>query len=289
MGFLLILLDGVGVGEDDPKRNPFARLPSRYFPRRGVSLKPPFYGTVREVDARLSVPGLPQSATGQTSILTGINAAMVIGKHLPSLPNRELVELLAEYNILKILKERGKKVAFANAYRPDFLNRLIRRVSVTTASVLASSLPIFTLEDLNEGKAIYQDFTNHFLIERGYPVSPLKPEEAGRRLANISASYDFTLYEYFKTDIIGHRGDLSAACTLIAELENFLTSLLSHINLDEETVAIISDHGNLEDLSTKEHTENPVPLLAFGREKKTLIDEVASLTDLTPAILSILG
>jgi 2,3-bisphosphoglycerate-independent phosphoglycerate mutase len=288
MSFLLILLDGVGVGENDPERNPFARLPSRYFPRRGVKISPPFGGIVRQIDASLSMPGSPQSATGQTSILTGINASKAIGKHLSGLPNRELMEIIAEYNILKLLKERGKRVAFANAYRPDFFNRLMSRISVTTASSLASSLKFFTIEDINKGKAIYQDFTNRFLIRRGYPTSELTPEEAGIRLAEISSSYDFTLYEYFKTDIAGHRADLPAACLLISELEGFLQSLLSRFDLERGTVAIISDHGNLEDLSIKEHTENPVPLLAFGKEKKSLISEVAALTDITPTILNLL-
>jgi bisphosphoglycerate-independent phosphoglycerate mutase (AlkP superfamily) len=53
------------------------------------------------------------------------------------------------------------------------------------------------------------------------------------------------------------------------------------------TLIISSDHGNLEDLSTKSHTLNPVPLMAIGLHSKSF-QQVADLTQVTPSIIKIL-
>jgi phosphopentomutase len=67
---------------------------------------------------------------------------------------------------------------------------------------------------------------------------------------------------------------------------------------DEAGLILIIDHGNLEDLSTRHHTRNDVPLLLIGSQAlrtqfiKELIQVSGSrtklnLTDVTPAILNL--
>ena len=70
-----------------------------------------------------------------------------------------------------------------------------------------------------------------------------------------------------------------------ALLEGFMASF------DPEAVLLIvtSDHGNLEDLSTKTHTRNPVPFIAAGSACREMTSGLGDLTDVTPAILRILG
>ena len=41
---------------------------------------------VKGIDACLGVGGIPQSATGQTALFTGLNAAQFLGYHLPAFP-----------------------------------------------------------------------------------------------------------------------------------------------------------------------------------------------------------
>jgi len=74
---LLFFIDGIGVGSSDPERNPLATasfptlaLTETSVPRARAG--PPL--VAHGIDAALGVPGLPQSATGQTAILTGVNA-----------------------------------------------------------------------------------------------------------------------------------------------------------------------------------------------------------------------
>ena len=74
VGVLLLFVDGVGLGERDPDKNPLLRARLRRL-RVAQGLPPPDpTGLLVPTDACMGVPGLPQSATGQTAILAGVNA-----------------------------------------------------------------------------------------------------------------------------------------------------------------------------------------------------------------------
>jgi bisphosphoglycerate-independent phosphoglycerate mutase (AlkP superfamily) len=64
--------------------------------------------------------------------------------------------------------------------------------------------------------------------------------------------------------------------------------VLSLVDLTRTTVLLTSDHGNVEDLSTRNHTLNPVPTLAWGPARERVARRVRTLADITPAILEIL-
>ncbi|HET7322574.1 MAG TPA: hypothetical protein VFI96_08785, partial [Longimicrobiaceae bacterium] len=115
---LLLFLDGVGLGEDDPGVNPFARAE---LPTLGALLGGD-EGMMIAADARLGVPGLPQSGTGQTALLTGVNAAERMGRHFGPWVPTALREMLAAQNLLSRAAAAGRRVAFANAYPEGFLS-----------------------------------------------------------------------------------------------------------------------------------------------------------------------
>jgi bisphosphoglycerate-independent phosphoglycerate mutase (AlkP superfamily) len=52
-------------------------------------------------------------------------------------------------------------------------------------------------------------------------------------------------------------------------------------------VLLTSDHGNLEDLSTRRHTNNPVPALLVGAQalRDSFAASLKDLADVTPAII----
>jgi bisphosphoglycerate-independent phosphoglycerate mutase (AlkP superfamily) len=149
------------------------------------------------------------------------------------------------------------------------------------------------LEDLAEGRAVSHDFTNRFLIERGFDVRECPPEVAGRNLARLAADHDFTLYEHFITDRIGHHRDRKLSWNLTREhvplLTRFVRAVLEAADLSRQTVVITSDHGNIEDAATRSHTINPVATLAFGPASEHISARVRSLPDVTPAIVEVLG
>jgi len=290
---LMFFVDGVGAGERDPDRNPFARIDARYFGnwRDDPSGKPlPRGGFFVPADARLGVPGLPQSATGQTTLLTGVNAPRLIGRHLSGFPNEALRSLLSERSILRTVVDRGGAADFVNVFHPEFHaagERVFERpLSATTWATRAAGLPYSTIDELRAREAIHHEFTNREMQRRGYDVPEFSPEEAALILAARSTRFDLTLYEVFRTDLAGHRQDMEIAMSQAAEIEIFLEALLAAVDLEETLVVVCSDHGNLEDLSFRGHNENPAQTLLFGPEAAERARGIADLADVGQTILA---
>jgi 2,3-bisphosphoglycerate-independent phosphoglycerate mutase len=295
LSVLLIFIDGIGIGEDNPQRNPCANnafVILNNVRNDGPTKLLPYGGIMVSVDATLGIEGLPQSATGQTTLLTGVNAAKVLGGHKQGFPNKKLRDILKEKSILKRVTESGGHAAFMNAFRPRFFRykteEIISKLSVTTVANWVAELPFFTLQDVIDKKALYQDFTNIDLIARGFQMPVYSPQQAGKILACAAREYDFCLYEYFKTDHAGHSQNMNRATEEIVKLEEFLKALLSHIDFDRCTLIVTSDHGNIEDLSVRTHTANKIPAMIWGSHTRHLKDTIKSLTDIVPFILNIL-
>jgi len=292
---IFIFIDGLGIGEHDLIKNPCAQNEIKlfnFFQADSFPQKILFDGIVKPIDAQLGVPGLPQSATGQAALFTGMNAARLLNKHLSGFPNKELRQLLEKHSIHVKLKHKGKRPAFINAYRPIFFEKgpeaLLRFLSVTSIANWKANLKFFDFNDLRSEQAIYHDFTNIELIKRGYEVPLFTAEQAGQILAIVSQNYDFCLYEYFKTDWAGHAQDLNYAVQILSQLERFIITVLNHTDLSRTTVILTSDHGNIEDLSVHTHTSNLVPLMVWGQYKDQLIAGIESLTDVSPQLLKLI-
>ncbi|HMF55870.1 MAG TPA: hypothetical protein VK619_05890 [Pyrinomonadaceae bacterium] len=290
MHALLFFVDGLGIGRRDD-----------YNPLNGLADAEPlavfqddepvllYDGVLVRTDARLGVEGRPQSASGQTTILTGINAPKLLGYHKQGFPNRALLEIIKTHSIFLQLKLKGiEQNVFANAYTQNFFEQRPRWVSATTAAVEAANMRFNDLDDMRAGRAIFMDYTNGFLIERGEDAMPRTPEEAGEILARITSEHNFTLYEYFITDKVGHAQDMKSARMVLSNLARFLRSLLSQLDFKQTTVILTSDHGNIEDLSKRNHTLNDVPTLIWGAHAHSVASRVHSLADITPAILDVL-
>ena len=81
---------------------------------------------------------------------------------------------------------------------------------------------------------------------------------------------------------------LQSNLELLNQFDIVLGSLLDDWQ-QTDLLLITSDHGNLEDLYTRRHTANPVPLLLVGNKKlRRHFDGVTDLSGVAPAILKIL-
>ncbi len=290
MSVLLFFIDGLGIGTRGP-HNPLDGLhdaePLAIFQDEEPEML--HDGRLVRTDACLGVEGRPQSASGQTTILTGINAPAAIGYHKQGFPNQALLQIIQEHSIFLQLKQAGVgPITFANTYTQRFFTERPRWISATTGAVEAAGMRFNILEDLIEGRAVYQDFTNAMLIERGESVSLRSPEEAGTILAGIVGEHQFTLYEYFITDKMGHAQDMQGARAVLQALARYIRALLAHLDLSSTTVLLTSDHGNIEDLSVRNHTLNLVPTLIWGRGRDHLASRIESLADITPVIVETL-
>src|SRR4029453_6591674 len=287
---VLFFIDGLGIGQRG-KSNPLDGLPNA-LPLAVFQNEAPetfLDGIVVPTDPTMGVEGRPQSASGQTTILTGVNAPLTLGYHKQGFPNKALLKILQQHSIFRQLKTAGVgPITFANAYTSWFFNARPRWVSATTAAVEAADMNFRTVSDLINDNAVYQDFSNRVLIERGEPVLERSALEAATVLARIAAEHRFTLYEYFITDKIGHAQDMSAAKTTLTELASFIRHLLTKLDLEHTTVILTSDHGNIEDLSLRNHTLHKVPTIIWGAHRDRAADRIKSLVDITPTIMDLL-
>jgi 2,3-bisphosphoglycerate-independent phosphoglycerate mutase len=289
---LLFFVDGLGVGDDDPDRNPLAdgqfpsfRLTRAQRPSATIGAPALAHG----LDASLGVPGLPQSATGQTTILTGVNAPAVMGKHISGFPGPQLRSILEQHSVLKKLRESGRTASFLNAFGPRFFEapETKRRLSATSLATMASGAPFRTWQDLLDGRAVVHDLTHWRMREWGYDLPLRTPEEAGAIIADEAAKLDFTLFEYFETDRAGHDQDRPRALRCLTDLDRALQTVLARLDPRSTTVIVASDHGNLEDLSVKTHTLNPAFFALWGSWVPGW--EPKSLADIVPLIWEGLG
>ncbi len=287
---LLFFIDGLGIGARGPF-NPLDGLagaePLAIFRDEEPAII--LDGVVVPTDACLGIDGRPQSASGQTTILTGINVPAKLGYHKQGFPNSAMLEIIREHSLfLQLIRAGVEPITFANTYMQKFFDERPRWVSATTAAVEAAGLRFRNVSDLKAGRAVYQDFTNAMLIERGVDVQPRTPEEAGTVLAQIVGENRFTLYEYFITDKVGHKQDMQAAKLILANLARLIRGVLAEIDLGRTSVILTSDHGNIEDLSSRNHTLNLVPTIVWGVNRERIANRIKNLADITPAIVETL-
>lgn len=298
VAILFVFVDGVGAGARDPDRNPLARgdfLLSQFADGSGVDL--PAGGRVALADATLGVPGRPQSATGQATILTGENAPALLGYHLLGFPNAPLRELLRRRSLFRALSEAGRSAAFANAYpvaylralgfeaegEPEFeVGRRRARASATTVAFAAGGGRFRTWRDARDGRGLTHDITGVRARAHGATLPDRAPAEAAHVLLELARGHDLVAFEFFETDEAGHARSMERALDALRRLDPFLRTLVAGLGPDDGLV-VASDHGNLEDLSTRNHTRAAVPILGFGRAAAS-VGEVADLTHLAPLL-----
>ena len=152
MAVLLIFVDGLGIGKRGP-HNPLDRLsveeaePIAIF--RDEEPRLSHGGVLVRTDACLGVEGRPQSASGQTTILTGVNAPAALGCHKQGFPNEALRTIIREHSIFLQLRRAGiEPNAFANAYTQRFFDARPRWVSATTVAVESAGMSFRRIDDL---------------------------------------------------------------------------------------------------------------------------------------------
>ncbi|MBN2470403.1 MAG: hypothetical protein JXN59_06745 [Anaerolineae bacterium] len=296
---LFLFLDGIGLGAPDPARNPFAvaEMPllnelagGRWLAGRercsnGIASFVP-------TDPRLGIAGRPQSATGQAAILTGRNIPAAIGEHYGPRPDDRIRAALAEGNIFRQVVARGGSAALINAFPPGFfaaVQRGKRLLSSIQFAAHEAGLPLLDEDDLRRGAAMSPDWTGEgWRTELGYTDTPVyTPQEAGRHLAGLARQRTFTFFSNWITDVLGHRGPFDQAVAILERFDGVMAGLLEAWP-EDGLIIVSSDHGNMEDLGSRKHTENDVPTLIIGAGHAALSEQVSTLADLTPLMMKAL-
>ena len=296
MKVIFVFVDGIGFGEEN-ESNPFYDFNLSFFNEitdgRGLTKK---FNEIKsdhlvhlKIDATMGVSGLPQSGTGQTALFTGVNAAYIVGRHFGPYPHSKLKPHLSENSLFKDSISRGFKPHFINAYPDLFFEKAEKkqRWTCTTLMTKKAGLELNTVSDVQQKRAITAEITQNVWREKlKVNVPEVTPESAAGRLVKATRNYDLILYEYYLTDKAGHSKDPEAAKSVLIKLDRFLYHIFK--NKPDDTVMILSsDHGNLENISIKTHTLNPVPWIVSGPGAK-IADDVTSIMDVKSAILKLL-
>lgn len=297
MRVLFLFLDGIGLGENNQGINPFAnanmpRLTELLDGRLLVKESAPFHGeraSLIAVDAAVGVAGLPQSATGQAILLTGKNISKELGYHYGPKPNPAVAEYLKDDTLFSNFAKVGKKAALLNAYPPRYFDGIDsgkRLYSSIPLAVTSAGIPLFRHDDLFAGRAFSADFTGEgwrtMLNFTDAPV--MDPHEAGQKIGRVAKEYDFSLFEYWASDYAGHGQEMENAVKLMETFDSVLGGLADAF--DDGLILVTSDHGNMEDLSTRKHTDAHVPALVIGDKnaREEFTRDMKELTDIAPAI-----
>ena len=292
---LLIFIDGLGIGANDPVINPCldSKIELFSFPYHNKDVIPVSgKGYCYPTDATLGIEGLPQSATGTATLLTGVNCAQELKRHVPGFPNNQLTEIIRKESILKKVNQKGLSSTFINAYRPLFFKLKEStqwRLSTTTVANLAAGNSFYSLEDIQKHISIYHDYTNKSLIDRGFAVPVFSAREAAKILAAVSEKFNLVVYEYFLTDRAGHTQDRERAVQAMVQIEKLILSLIDILDFRGKLLMAVSDHGNIEDLSVKTHTRNNVGTYVWGKESGNYSPEINDISDIAKIILEFLS
>jgi 2,3-bisphosphoglycerate-independent phosphoglycerate mutase len=270
-----LMLDGVGIA-DFHDQHPFQNQETPTLTSLGISsvqhISDPEFVS-HPIDATLGVEGLPQSGTGQTTLLTGVNAAKLMGRHYGPWPGPSLKPLL-EQSLPVQLARAGLTVQLANHYPQRYLEAIESGKRKLNAIAFAMTLAGAKLE-----YGIPPMLTNPE-DPNSTPLEQVKiwGQEFMQSTANL------TIFDAWWSDHLGHHGTLLEAQDHVSRLEAFVTGALEA--QEANTLFLVtSDHGNFENIGIKTHTFVPVPLVAIGTDAL----EFANVTDLTgvaPALKS---
>ncbi|MFN3693814.1 MAG: metalloenzyme [Ignavibacterium sp.] len=294
---LMIFIDGVGIGKADSEYNPFFKYGFRTFQNifnQLPHLENPYLNSdsiyLKPVDANLGVDGLPQSGTGQVSIFCGVNAAKIVGNHFGPFPHSKTIDVLRDKNIFREFLNRNKKVFFANAYPKiffDYLKSGKTRLSATSLSCRLTNIKLNTITDVRKARALTAEITNERWNKRlNYNLPVISAKAAARRLLRIASNYNFTLYEFFLTDHLGHGRIKDELEKIHSNLDDFLNEVLNKFDKKKMSIVICSDHGNYEDLSVKGHTRNPALFISAGKNARQIAESINDLTHIKSAIIN---
>lgn len=293
---LFLFLDGVGLGAASPDINPFAAAETPFLNALLGGVLTAQLATInrsellfRPLDARLDQSGLPQSATGQTSLLTGLNGAELMGRHYGPWPGPTLKRLLDKGTLFSEVRAAGKRARLLNAFPPAYFTALkngSQKVNVPVYAARAAGCDLLDLQAYRRGRAVSADLRGDYLASLDRSLPALEPEAAGLRLATLAQEVDFSFFDFWLSDSAGHRWSFARAVNLLEDLDRFLAGVVQ--GLKHTTLLVTSDHGNLEDKSVKTHTEHPVPLLVAGPGSEYFAS-TKSLLDIAPAVRRLLG
>ncbi len=109
----------------------------------------------------------------------------------------------------------------------------------------------------------------------------------------IKKDYDTIIVNYSNADMIGHTGNYEATLKSIEVVDKCVAKILKYANKNNYFVMITADHGNADEMKTKNgelhmaHTINPVFCVVANRD--LTLKKQGGLQDVAPTFIQLLG
>jgi len=159
-------------------------------------------------------------------------------------------------------------------------------LSANTQAAHLSGLKIRSGEDLHQGRAVAALLSNDFWPEPDFTLPPLTAHQAGRQLARLSHEHTLTFFEFWYSDLLGHKQQRAESLQILTMLDDFLAGILAELDFSHSLLLVVSDHGNFEDWTTSKHTKNPALTILAGAGFQELAPQLHSLLDIKSALMS---
>ncbi|MCP5076112.1 MAG: 2,3-bisphosphoglycerate-independent phosphoglycerate mutase [Rhodobacteraceae bacterium] len=190
-------------------------------------------------------------------------------------PDEKIVNTLGEWVATKGLKQFRIAETEKYPHVTFFLNGGVESPAKNEDRYLALSPKVATYDLQPEMSA--QEVTEH-LVD-----------------AVASGSYDLVIVNFANPDMVGHTGDLEAAKTACAKVDESLALIVSALKTVGGAMLLTADHGNCEtmiDPDTGEphtaHTTNPVPVALINGPIGAKLRAGGRLADVAPTLLELL-
>ncbi len=126
----------------------------------------------------------------------------------------------------------------------------------------------------------------------------LTPQMRAKEITNqvkkaIKKDYDAIIVNYSNADMVGHTGDYNATVKSVETVDRCIKKVLNYANKNDYFVLITADHGNAEEMRTKDnepqmaHTINPVFCVVANRD--LVMKHKGELKDVAPTFVKLLG
>ncbi|MBK7215516.1 MAG: hypothetical protein IPH95_00155 [Candidatus Promineofilum sp.] len=209
----IFFLDGVGLGGPDAAANPFAaaRLPNLtsllgglVSGRRGPIVGPRA-SLVPTGRHRWACPAGRKAPPARRLSSPGATCPQLVGEHYGPKPNGPVADVIRAGTLFSEVVAAGGTAALITPYPAGYFAAVAsgkRLLSAVPLAATAAGLALMTADDLRAGRAVSPDFTAQGWRDHlGYSDVPvLSPDEAGRRIAAIATSYEFSFFEHWPTD-----------------------------------------------------------------------------------------
>lgn len=209
------------------------------------------------LDATLGVDGLPGTATGQASLLTGHNASAAMGRHVQAYPGPQMRAFIDRHGtVFSRLAQAGMRLALLTAYPPQ-----ARETALRYAARMAGA-------PIGDGAGA-AELWPHLDAPRagppGHPRFAAVTRRTASLVAGLAAPYDLAVVESDLCDRAGHLRERREAeqRRAVAYVDAFVAALRDALD-PGDVLVVTSDHGNAEDLTGRGHTRNRVPLWMLG-------------------------